>query len=161
MLKTEWKEDFVYKPKELLQLFQSLPSAKMRMRTKIIVQVRITRNHLFFPIGILQEVLQDYARIPLKSTLVLFSVELLSKNSWKISFGRCLFDNSDRKRSSDNARNSLFLQNYLRKNSTAIYFCRKLMFVSRRIVFRELIKDSFRKMLCLRILMRKAVFDTH
>ena len=40
MLKTEWKEDFVYKLKELLQLFQSLPSAKMRMRTKIIVQVR-------------------------------------------------------------------------------------------------------------------------
>jgi hypothetical protein len=50
MLKTEWKENFVYKPKELLQLFQSLPSAKMRMRTKIIVQVRVTRNHLiFFP----------------------------------------------------------------------------------------------------------------
>ena len=162
MLKTEWKEDSVYKPKELLQLFQSLPLAKMRMRTKIIVQVRVTRNHLiFFP----SEFFKKFCRITLE-----FHCNLLWSCSLSNYRPRILekFRLDDvcltipiGKKSSENTRNSLFFQNYLRKNSTAIYFFWKWMFVSRRIVVREFIRDSYLKILFLRILVGKAVFDTH
>ena len=92
------------------------------------------------------------------------------KNSY---FENTLFENSDRKSkekdkeedhcSDKDKINHLFyplgiLQKVLaelRKDSTAIYFSRKLMLESRQIVVREFCKDSFSKMLCLRILIGK------
>ena len=158
MLKTEWKENFVYKPKELLQLFQSLPSAKMRMRTKIIVQVRVTRNHLiFFP----SEFVKKFCRITQEFHCNLLWSCSLSNYRPRILEKFRLDDVCLTKKVLKIPETLCFLQNYLRKNSTAIYFFWKWMFVSRRIVVREFIRDSFLKILCLRILMGKAVFDNH